>query len=881
MEPHLLNTPTGANIGNPGNFLNRPRDISIFESCDGIVGLVVNEENEQTGKITKLDFGNDLLSNPMASDLGNLGSLKFPHSISKFFLEGNDIYSFITNVHNNTITRLRYAGCTSANISSSTQQTPPPVTYTEPGVYNVNLLVDIGLPTQTSFCKQIVVKNCDTICNLNAGFTYEQNTCDPKTVQFKDTTANADSIWWDFGDGKTAGNIQNPIHQYTQLKNYTIKLFAKTNAGCLDTAIINIDASIKNDSAIINNDTAVCAGSSIQLKAIKGLKYCWSPSVGLSDSSIQNPIAAVQTTTKYYLHLLSANNQPVIQDSIVITIIPPPTVNAGNDVSVCKGSSVQLNATGANNYKWNKSADLSDTTIANPLATPLNTMQFIVKGFNTQGCFNTDTVQVSVLSLPTIVLTNDTAVCKNGSVLLEANVAGNNTYNWYPSSGLSNTNIYNPVASPADTTKYFVTVTNNNNCKSSDSILINVLPKPIVAAMNDTSICAGNSVTLKTTAANASVFKWNPSSGLNDAGIQNPQASPSASTLYTVTAGNGICSVQDDILIAILPLPPVTASNDTIVCGNAPAQLNASGALSYSWYPVNGLSDAGIQNPVATPGSTTTYYVTGTGNNSCTNIDSVKVAINPPPAFSIKPANFSLCAGDSVLLISSGGDLYSWSPAQTLSNASTANTEAHPLQNTTYQVTVTNSACKVTSTLTSTIVVKDLPLVTISKSNDIDCINFEAQLIATGGVSYLWSPSTNISSTHVFNPKVTPRTDTRYFVTVRDANGCSTKDSVLVNSTNANANAARFEAATAFTPNHDGLNDCFNVKYWGTADFFDMSIYNRWGQLVFHSNDINKCWDGNFKGLPQPADTYIYKISISSNCSKGLINRKGTVVLIR
>ena len=87
----LTNTPTGANIGNPGGFLRKPRDISIFESCDGIIGLVVNEENEQTGSITKLDFGNDLLSNPQASNLGNLGQLKFPHSISKFFLEGNDI----------------------------------------------------------------------------------------------------------------------------------------------------------------------------------------------------------------------------------------------------------------------------------------------------------------------------------------------------------------------------------------------------------------------------------------------------------------------------------------------------------------------------------------------------------------------------------------------------------------------------------------------------------------------------------------------------------------------------------------------------------------------------------------------------------------------
>ncbi len=149
----------------------------------------------------------------------------------------------------------------------------------------------------------------------------------------------------------------------------------------------------------------------------------------------------------------------MIQDSVTITIIPGPVVNAGNDVSVCKGSSVKLNASGANTYIWNASNVLSDTTIANPIATPINTSQFIVKGYNTQKCFNADTVKVSVLPLPVITLTNDTAICKGGSVMLQANASGNDTYNWSPSTALSNLNIYNPIASPGDTTKYFVTVT--------------------------------------------------------------------------------------------------------------------------------------------------------------------------------------------------------------------------------------------------------------------------------------------------------------------------------------------------------------------------------------------------------------------------------------
>ena len=172
-------------------------------------------------------------------------------------------------------------------------------------------------------------------------------------------------------------------------------------------------------------------------------------------------------------------------------------------------------------------------------------------------------------------------------------------------------------------------------------------------------------------------------------------------------------------------------------------------------------------------------------------------------------------------------------------------------------------------------------MVTADKSNDVDCINFEAELNATGGRNYRWSPPDYISNIYVSNPKVYPPADTKYFVTVKDENGCTNKDSVFVKSTNANAGDAKFEIPNAFTPNHDGVNDCFGVHYWGTTDVFSISIYNRWGQLVFYSKDLNSCWNGNYKGIPQPADTYVYIINISSRCTNGIVQKKGTVILIR
>ncbi len=719
----LINFPSGSDIGNPGNFLNKPRDISIFQSCSETVGLVVNEEDEQTGSIIKLNFNSDFSSNLSALSLGNIGDLKFPHSISKLFLNGNDIYSFITNVSNNTITKLRYIGCTNSSIASSTLKTPPAVSYTKPGIYSINLLVDIGLPTETSFCKQIVVKNC--------------NVCD----------------------------------------------------------------SLK--------------------------------------------------------------------------------VNAGKDTSICSGASVQLKATGATKYNWNTSSFLSDTAIANPIAKPTSTTQFIVTGYDSSGiCSAKDTVKISILSLPVFAVNNDTSVCIGSTVHLNATANANYSYHWSPANYLSNASIANPVSTPADSIKYFINATDSNNCRSTDSVQINVVPVPVISTINDTSICAGNTVLLKTNASNASEFVWSPSSGLNTSTIQSPQAVPTSTTTYIITADNGVCSEKDSVKISVYALPLVNASNDTIVCGSGSVQLSASGAQNYKWYPASGLSGTAINNPTAQPSATTTYYVTGTDMNGCTNKDSVIIAVQPKPVFDINPKTISICVGDSIQLSASGGDIYKWSPAQSVSNATSSTATVFPISNTTYQVIISNSICKQSDSLTAVVDIKSTPQTSVSKSNDVDCNTPQAQLTAAGGINYKWSPSTYINNIRISNPVVDPIEDTWYKVSIVGNNGCLITDSILIKSSIANANG-NFYVPNAFSPNGDGKNDCFGVKYWGPANFFTMSIYNRWGQLVFHSQNINNCWDGTINGIPQPAGTYVYEIGVSSACSKGIIYRKGTVVLIR
>ncbi len=104
------------------------------------------------------------------------------------------------------------------------------------------------------------------------------------------------------------------------------------------------------------------------------------------------------------------------------------------------------------------------------------------------------------------------------------------------------------------------------------------------------------------------------------------------------------------------------------------------------------------------------------------------------------------------------------------------------------------------------------------------------------------------------------------------------QDRITVN-VNKGGDGSGFPVANAFTPNGDGKNDCFSVKHWGAVTDFSLNLYNRWGELVFHSDDPTKCWNGIYKGVLQPSDVYVYWIKAKTRC--GEIFRKGTFALIK
>ncbi len=287
----------------------------------------------------------------------------------------------------------------------------------------------------------------------------------------------------------------------------------------------------------------------------------------------------------------------------------------------------------------------------------------------------------------------DTSVCLNGSVQLTSSAPGATAYSWTPATGLNSTTIANPIANPTTTTSYIVTITNANGCTDSDTITVTVypLPGPSITPSGPTTFCVGGSVTL-TGPANF-IYSWMPGGATTQSIIAN-----TSNTYTLVITDTNTCAAQSTLAVVVNPLPNVNAGPNDTVCLSQTAQLQATGASSYSWTPVSTLSNPAIANPVAGPTTTTTYYVVGTDGNSCSASDSVRITVMPnPPVPTINWSGWP----NNILTCNQGGYSYQWytmSPATAIPGAT--NQTYMPLQSDTFFVMIIDQYGCSTSSIT-------------------------------------------------------------------------------------------------------------------------------------------------------------------------------------
>ncbi len=576
------------------------------------------------------------------------------------------------------------------------------------------------------------------------------------------------SYVWTPSTGLSSSIISNPVANPTSTTTYTVSV---SNGTCsvTDAVVLTVNPTPVADAGL---DVTICSGSSTNLAANGGTIYSWSPATGLSDPNIANPVASPSGTSIYVVTV--SNGLCSSQDAVTVNVVSPPVANAGNDVTICSGTTTNLNASGGTVYSWSPSAGLSNASIANPVASPGFTTTYSVTVSNGT-CSTTDAVIVNVNPTPLANAGSDVTVCLGNNTTL--NGSGGTTYSWSPATGLSDPNIANPVCTPIVNTTYILTVS-NGICSDNDTVSVIV---NIANAGPDVAICSGASTILN--AVGGTTYSWLPITGLSNANIANPVATPLATTTYTATVSSACGTTVDSITVTVLPLPIADAGVDTTICSGTSVMLNATGGVSYTWLPTTGLSNASVSNPVATPAATATYTVS-VSDGTCSSTDMVTVTVNTTPVANAG-SDVNICSGNTTTLNASGGTNYAWLPATDLSAANIANPIASPTTTVTYTVTVSNGNCSSTDMVVVT--VNSLPVAPASISGPTTVCEGSSNIfyVATDPniTNYFWALPGNWTGSSVTDSITLVANVSSGTLAVTASNGCGSASPVILNIT--------------------------------------------------------------------------------------------------
>ena len=632
----------------------------------------------------------------------------------------------------------------------------------------------------------------------------------------------------------------------------------------------------------LGNDTALCQGQSIVLSGGSAASYLW------SDGSTTSTITVTLAGT-YWLQ--AGTGTCTSSDTIVISLNPTPTVNLGNDTTLCQGQTITLSGDSAASYLWSDGSTTSSITVSisgtywlqanngscsatDTIIVSFNTIPVInlgndttlcqgqtitltasgasaylwSNGFTTSSitvssagtfwlqasngqCSATDTIDISFNTLPIVNLGSDTTLCQGQNITLTGGAAS--AYLWSNGSTASSITV-----SSAGT---FWLQASNGQCSATDTIVISFNTFPIVNLGNDTTLCQGQTITL--TGGAASVYLWSDGSTVSSITV-------STAGTYWLQSGNGLCSASDTIIISFNTYPVVSLGNDTSLCQGQPITLNGGTASTYMWS--NGSTTSSII--VSTQG---TYWLQA-GNGQCSSADTITISFITIPVVNLGNDTV-LCQGQSVTLIGGTGPSYLWSDGSTNSSVNVSSAGSYWLQ-------ASNAQCTAADTIN--ISVNVFPIVNLGNDTSV-CIGQTITL--NGGIAntYLWSDGSS-------SPNLIAAAAGTYWVEA--SNGlCSASDSIVL--TYSECEVA-LEFPNIFTPNGDYFNNNFVPKKFVGITKATLRIFNRWGSELLSTDNPLQGWSGYYKGSICPDGTYFWIVQYTTilNDSKSL---SGTVTLLK
>lgn len=481
---------------------------------------------------------------------------------------------------------------------------------------------------------------------------------------------------WNFGDpGSGASNTSyliNPVHVYPSTGTYTAQLVRYFNCNSSDTIIQSINVTAPNLTVLSPSvSCGISSATAIVTGGIGPYSFFWSPTslttavVSLTNSSgiytisvIDNGGACAITSTAY------------IPNTNLNAVITLTNVNCFGDAT---GLATVNMSGGSGNYNYVWSLSSSTTNVITGLAVGAYSVNVSdVLNF----CTIAKTFTISQPPPLTVAINNlGPTLCSGSFTTLTAMASGGSGVSNYTWTNGPSSPSYSITLNPGNPI-YTVSILDANNCFAQDTILLNVVQKPLITT-NQASICPTTNTTLIATGATS--FTWFPGNVV--ANIYN--INPTSSTTYTVIGTNLGCNSSNTVYVIVYPLPNAIISATNLICTGQNFILNGSGGTSYSWSGPNGFYSA-IQNPSVinvSSGCAGTYSLQIFDANQCQASKVHQLTVYPNPTLNVT-ANTFICKGQTTTITVSGAVTYTWSDGNIGNYVAIL-----PQTNTTYSIT--------------------------------------------------------------------------------------------------------------------------------------------------------------------------------------------------
>lgn len=787
-------------------------------------------------------------------------------------------------------------------------------TFAKTGTYTVKLSAINGICQYSPEYKEVTIKNINLVQNTTSSkaclatpFTFNAS----KSIDVAPWTyeKNSATYLWDFGDGtkKVFTNDTVVSHSFLKRGAYKITLVSKDVNLCSDTLVINqrIFSPYSNFTSTYSDGCMPITYQFTNTSKADTLSliqsYKWDFGDGQSSVSA-NPSHSYTSWGNYNVSLTTTDNQgcsTLLTQNGAITALYPNPKFAANDTTLCIGDSAtfaSLVPTQITSYLWTFPDGTTSTVTSPKQKFPIDgTFDVSLYIVDKHGCdtLGIQTNYIKVQKPPVVDFIADplTSNCYPTEVTFADKTTSNYLGGWKWDFGDVNGFSYrqNPQHIYIRPGKFNIKLIAYTTYGCSDSVIKTnyVNPKgPFAEIVTKDTICRDASTTLQMiNPFNVYNFKWD----LGDGTIKTDTISAHTYTkvghfypgLFLVSDTLHTCDkyVIDSIYVSET-LAKYKLDNQ-LPYGCVPYQISytnlSTGSNQWKWDLGNSTisSDFNPTNNYTTDG-TYTGKLSVRNDMGCTDsITLPPITVYPLPTITISPDQF-ICLNSSTLLEATGGTSYNWTPALGLANANSASTDASPNTTTQYTVLVTDvHGCQKSSSMNLT--VQQYPVAQTPDSTIIVGESIQFDVASDAIKSYLWEPNYNISCTTCSTPIVQPLTDTTYKITVQDTANCFIK----TYSTHITIeHKYSVDVPTAFTPNGDGINDQVFVKGWGIKELITFRIFNRFGEMIFETKDINQGWNGEGNGTLQSNDTFQFIVKVRAYNDQ-IITKTGTIKILK